>query len=178
MNELPRSARPVPIDSRPAPKETDDDLPMRSPVADERPRRNGPQETPGLAMNVVVSLVLLRAKPKLIKWTPDCTWKCPLCDLEISKDVVDRDVHYSMRMEHREADHPKVGSKMFLLQGSNKGFAKATLAKNSAGVSKRLLATGLKSRRSRRPRCNFSQVSSNSREHKSEKRPLHDQRDV
>ena len=51
MNELPRFARPVPIDSRPAPKETDDDLPMRPPVADERPRGNGPQEIPGLAMN-------------------------------------------------------------------------------------------------------------------------------
>ena len=77
MNELPRSARPVPIDSRPAPKETDDDLPMRSPVADERPRRNGPQETPGLAMiNVVVSLVLLRAKTELIKWNAHCViWK-------------------------------------------------------------------------------------------------------
>ena len=45
-----------------------------------------------------------------------------------------------MRMEHREADHPKADSKMFLLQGSNKGFSKATLAKNSAGVSKRLMA--------------------------------------
>jgi hypothetical protein len=42
-------------------------------------------------------------------------------------------------MEHREADHPKAVSKMFLLQGSNKGFSKATLA-NSAGVSKRLMA--------------------------------------
>ena len=38
--------------------------------------RNGPQETPGLAMNVVVSLVLLRAKTKLIKWNAHCViWK-------------------------------------------------------------------------------------------------------
>ena len=35
--------------------------------------RNGPQETPGLAMiNVVVSLVLLRAKTELIKWNAHC----------------------------------------------------------------------------------------------------------
>lgn len=158
--------------SRPAPKETDDDLPMRPPVADERPRKKR------AARNSWTCDECGRFTGVTASQNRADQVECPLCDLEISKDIVDRDVHYSMRMEHREADHPKAGSKMFLLQGSNKGFAKATLAKNSAGVSKRLLAAGLKSRRSRRPRCNVSQVSSNSREHKSEKRPLHDQRDV
>ena len=62
--------------SRPAPKETDDDLPMRPPVADERPRKKRAARNSGLAMNVVVSVVLLRAKTKLINWNAHCViWK-------------------------------------------------------------------------------------------------------
>lgn len=84
------------------------------------------------AMNLVLR------QDKLVPWSAKCVWKCPLCHLGILPSVKPS-VRYSLRIEHHKTDHPDADAKLFRLRRSVAGVKKATVAKLSAGVAKRLL---------------------------------------
>ena len=75
---------------------------------------------------------------KLVPWSAKCVWKCPLCNLGILPSVKPS-VRYSLRIEHHKIDHPDADARLFRLRRSVANIKKATVAKVSAGVAKRLL---------------------------------------
>ena len=55
----------------------------------------------------------LRVKPSLVPWTPECTWKCPLCNMGLPPNIADPDVSYRLRKEHALQKHPKANKTRF-----------------------------------------------------------------
>ena len=77
----------------------------------------------------------------LIPWDPDlCSWKCPLCASGVPKTVSDVDVHYRMRLAHRDRCHPRAKRQRFVrARGSSANARKATIAKTAAGLARRMV---------------------------------------
>ena len=77
----------------------------------------------------------------LIPWDPDlCSWKCPLCASGVPKTVSDVDMHYRMRLAHRDRCHPRAKRQRFVrARGSSANARKATIAKTAAGLARRMV---------------------------------------
>ncbi|CAE7337186.1 unnamed protein product [Symbiodinium natans] len=78
----------------------------------------------------------------LVPFNPDtCVWRCPVegCGLGLPATEADSDARLRARRYHWATDHPDKPKALFLLaKGTKEGANKATTAKLSAGVAKRL----------------------------------------
>ena len=83
------------------------------------------------------------ALPELVPWSADtCSWKRPLCVMDIPKEVTSADRAYRMRVAHAREAHPKAKRSRFRLPRSHaqqQNVQKATRAKVSAGIAQQML---------------------------------------
>ena len=85
----------------------------------------------------------LKRIPDFVPWNPElCSWKCPLCGDGMPKHITGMDAKRHARIAHAERKHPEADKRLFSLKGSKAqqgNCRKATVAKTSAGIAKKLL---------------------------------------
>ena len=80
-------------------------------------------------------------KQALVEWNSTCVWKCPLCSLGMPPSY-SGDQRGKIRKEHGLTSHPTADQKIFQINKSvacRPNAVKASLAKISAGIAKRLV---------------------------------------
>ena len=87
------------------------------------------------------ALSLKQAAVCVVPYAQTCCWRCPIegCKLGLPNTEVNSDARWRARKGHAQDAHPDAPPELFALQhGATAGARRATIAKISAGVARRL----------------------------------------